>query len=143
MPIYKKVLISVLLSKFWKIEKIQDTIRQKPQIRIPIMDNLEMLAKEFCQELLKSRPKFEKTIKLADRELTKLNVVSPAALQIISKIQNVKGAAKITGAGGRKENSGIIIAYHSNLETITKLAKRQNWQTYKVKLDQEGLKQEK
>jgi mevalonate kinase len=62
--------------------------------------------------------------------LEDLGVVGKRAKLIIEKIESIGGYAKITGAGGRKEGSGMILAYHSSKEKLIDLARSNQWEFY-------------
>lgn len=112
-----------------------------------IFDELELLAKK----LVNNTKEIKQIIKGANASLVKLGVVSQSTQKLIGQIENLGGAAKITGAGGKKNGSGMVIVlgpqtksrgphgtvYHSNPEKLKGL------KLIKIKLSQEGLKPEK
>ncbi|EKD80236.1 MAG: hypothetical protein ACD_40C00169G0006 [uncultured bacterium] len=51
-----------------------------------------------------------------ERLLEKIGVVSEKAKVMIKAIEEIGGVAKICGAGGRKNGSGVILAYHPDDE---------------------------
>lgn len=48
--------------------------------------------------------------------LEKLGVVSQKTIRFIREIEKLGGSAKISGAGGKKNASGIVMVYHSDSE---------------------------
>lgn len=105
-----------------------------------IFDHQEKLAKEMVQALKTEDEKlFMKIISEAEKNLEKLGVVGKTAKSIIRKIEDLKGAAKITGAGGIKKGSGMILAYHKDLNKLIKFAKENNLKYYSVQISDKGI----
>jgi mevalonate kinase len=82
-------------------------------------------------------------IRINERLLEDLGVVSPTTRALIRKIEEIGGAAKISGAGGIKKNSGIVLVFHSQPEALLSFAKKKNLDIFKVKLGVKGVKIEK
>ena len=78
-----------------------------------------------------------------ERCLEELGVVSDSVAQLIRAIERVGGAAKVSGAGGRKGCSGIILMYHSEMEKLNHFVKKKGLETFKVKLGEEGVRDDK
>lgn len=72
--------------------------------------------------------------------LERLGVVSVSTKKIIRKIEKLGGAAKISGAGGIKKASGIIMIYHKDPEKLLKFAKKNNLNLFSVKMGEEGVR---
>lgn len=60
--------------------------------------------------------------------LSELPVVGIQAKAMITAIEQIGGAAKITGAGGSKAGSGMLLAYHQNRDQLVQLCQQYNWQ---------------
>lgn len=82
-------------------------------------------------------------IKKAEDNLEKLNIVSKNTKKIIRDIEKTGGAAKICGAGGIKDRSGIILVFHDNFNQIEKIAKKFSLRCEKINLGEEGIRWEK
>lgn len=78
-----------------------------------------------------------------ERLLEELGVVGEKAKKIITKIEKLGGAAKICGAGGVKEGSGVILCYHQEPKVILGFAKRQKLTHFPVDLGVPGVQDEK
>lgn len=78
-----------------------------------------------------------------ERLLEGLGVVSKKTGKIIRKIEKLGGAAKICGAGGIKQGSGVILCYHQNPKVILDFAKKQKLTHFPVKLGVQGVRDEK
>jgi len=77
-----------------------------------------------------------------ERCLEELGVVSDSTAQLIRAVERVGGAAKVSGAGGRKGSSGIILMYHSDMEKLNCFVKKRGLETFRVKLGEEGVRDE-
>lgn len=77
---------------------------------------------------------FVKIIQLGERNLEKLGVVGKKAITIIRKIEKLGGAAKITGAGGIKKGSGMILAYHKDPNKLIVFAQNNKLSYYPVEI---------
>jgi len=53
-----------------------------------------------------------------EQQLEILGVVDPIAQEMINKIATIGGAAKITGAGGKTNGSGMLLSYHPDPEKM-------------------------
>lgn len=73
---------------------------------------------------------FCKCIKQNQYLLEKLPVVSSSTKKLIRAIETIGGYAKISGAGGVKKGSGIVIALHNNPKKLIALAKQQQYQLF-------------
>jgi len=86
---------------------------------------------------------FQELIKENEALLEKLGVVSDSTVKLIREIEKIGGAAKISGAGGRKDKSGILLVYHKNVKKLQNFAKEKNLELLGVKLGEEGVRIEK
>jgi mevalonate kinase len=86
---------------------------------------------------------FGSLVKENEKLLEELGVVSESTKKIIRRIENTGGAAKISGAGGRKDKSGIVIVYHKDSVKLLNFAKKSNWELFSVKMGEEGVRIEK
>jgi len=85
----------------------------------------------------------EKKIKENQRLLEEIGVVGGEAKKMIREIERIGGMAKISGAGGVKEGSGILLGFHEEIERLKRLVERKKWKYYQVKLGVEGVRYEK
>lgn len=80
------------------------------------------------------------SIKNGESNLEKIGVVGKFAQKIIREIESAGGVAKICGAGGKKEGSGIILCYHADLSLIKKVAEKFEVSASPIKLGEEGIR---
>ena len=78
-----------------------------------------------------------------EKLLEELGVVSESTKQIVRIIEKAGGSEKISGAGGIKTGSGMVIVYHKDIEKITMLGKKNGFNLSSVKLGEEGVRIEK
>lgn len=114
----------------------------RPKIK-SILESQEELTKQLILALKDGNEKLLiEIIKKAESNLEKIGVVGSIAKKIIKDIEKLGGAAKISGAGGVKKGSGMILTYHKNPKKILKYAKKNNLEAFIIKLGEEGLKKE-
>jgi len=82
-------------------------------------------------------------IKKNQRWLEKIGVVGKKAKLMVKEVEEVGGMAKVCGAGGIKMGSGILLGWHQDIDKLVKLAEKNKWQYYQVKLGVKGVKYEK
>lgn len=108
-----------------------------------IFDQLELLTRDLA-----NGGDIKQIFKEANQCLIKLGVVSPSTQKLIKQIEKSGGSAKITGAGGNKSGSGMIIAYIPQPALLRKALlaghpeKLKGVEFTKIKLAQEGLREE-
>ncbi len=126
-------MVEMVNSKF----KVQNSKFQK------IFDHQEQLVKELLPVLKDGNEKeFLKIIRMGQKNLETIGVVSKKVLPIIRQIEKIGGAAKISGAGGKADASGILLCYHPNPLKLISLAKKNNLDYFKTKLGVEGVRNE-
>lgn len=109
-----------------------------------LFNETEKVTKAILGWLLKENNEdFALLLRKNERLLEKMGVVSPSARKLVRKIEAVGGSAKISGAGGIKKGSGILIVYHKNLGRIKKLAEKEKLRLYTASFGKEGVRIEK
>jgi mevalonate kinase len=117
--------------------------RNKKQVE-SIFREIESVTKGFLDLLLGATgEKFGDLIRDNEKLLEELGVVSEKTKQIIRMIEKAGGSAKISGAGGKKEGSGMLIVYHKDIEKIILLGKKNGLTLSPVKLGEGGVRIEK
>lgn len=108
-----------------------------------ILESQELLTKQMLLALKDGDEKILiDTIRKGEKNLEKISVVGKKAKKIIKDIENLGGASKVSGAGGVKDGSGILLCYHKNPKRILDYAKKNNLESYVIKLGEEGLRKE-
>lgn len=108
-----------------------------------IFNRIEEISKQFLKYLLAGSGDYRQLLKDNQRLLSELGVVSDSTQELVRKIESAGGVAKVSGAGGKKDASGILLGYHRNPGVIFKLADKMNLKIYKVRLGEEGVRVEK
>lgn len=108
-----------------------------------IFDHQEQLVKELLSALKNTDSKeLIRIIREGEKNLESIGVVSKSSSELIRKIENLGGAAKICGAGGKTGPTGIVLAYHPDKSTIKKLAKLYQLPYFSTTLGVAGVRQE-
>jgi mevalonate kinase len=116
--------------------------REKPTVE-ELFKRIEAVTRKFLKYSLGVDGSFGKLLKENERLLEKLGVVSSGTKRIVRKIEKMGGYAKVSGAGGRKRGSGILIVYHKNYGRIRKFAEKNKLDFFPVKMGEEGVRIEK
>ncbi len=82
-------------------------------------------------------------MKIGERTLERMGVVSKKIMPLIRSIENAGGAAKILGGGGRKEGVGFLLCYHHDPKKIEAFAKPFGFSIRNIQLGEEGVRLEK
>lgn len=85
---------------------------------------------------------FRSAITENQRHLESMEVVSDAAVALIRRIEQSGGAAKISGAGGLKTGSGVVIAVHDTPSVLSAIAERYHYPVFRVQLGGSGVRLE-
>lgn len=120
-------------------------LRERSKRRVDgIFREIEVVTRGFLKLLLKETgADFSRLMQDNEKLLERLGVVSESTKAIIHKIEKVGGFAKISGAGGRKNGSGMVLIHHSDVEKLVLFAKQNNLNLMPVKLGEEGIRIEK
>jgi len=124
------------------IKSVRDFLSRSPQKVEKFFREIEQVTRNFLRFFSGEELDFGSLITRNERLLEQLGVVSPKTKILIQKIEKEGGFAKISGAGGTKENSGIVLAYHRDPNVLLKLAKEEKLDMFKVKLGEKGVKSE-
>lgn len=105
-----------------------------------VMDEQTQLTLELLEVMKRAdEERFMRIIRAGETNLETIGVVSESAKQLIREIEKSGGAAKICGAGGKKNGSGIILAYHHEKDRVSSIAKARKLSYYAVQLGEAGF----
>lgn len=108
-----------------------------------IFDDQERLTRELLSALKNGNERdIMEIIKLGSHNLKSLGVVSPSVIELINEIEQAGGVAKICGAGGKTEASGVVLVYHPDKTVPQRIASEHNLKQYDAILGAEGLRRE-
>ncbi len=122
---------------------VKNLYQKKPKVVESFLENQEKLVRALLPILKQgSEKEFVNIIREGEKNLESIGVVPKSVCELIRNIEQIGGAAKISGAGGRKTGAGIVLAYHKNQTKLLKVVKSYNLTYFKAKLGVEGLRQE-
>lgn len=122
------------------VASVKQLLLKSPKRIERVLYDQETITRNFLTALKQENEKnIIDSIKQGEKNLEKIEVVSPSAKKLIRAIEKFGGAAKICGAGGRKNGSGIVLAYHSHPEKLLSLATKQSLTAFAVTLGKEGM----
>lgn len=113
----------------------------KPKISSILKDQASLTADLLIALRDEQEKQLIEIIKKGQRNLEKIGVVGKKAQKIIKDLEKLGAAAKISGAGGVKSGSGMILIYHKNHKKILKYAKDNMLEAFQIKLSKEGVKE--
>ncbi len=106
-----------------------------------LLNKMENITKQFVQAIYDhDLDKFKQAIVENEKTLEELDVVSNLAQKLIGDINRTGGIAKISGAGGIKTGSGVLLCLHDKPQKIINIARNYNFPAFQVKLGEEGVK---
>ena len=76
----------------------------------------------------------------SEKNLEKMEIVGPSAKKIIGEIRKIGGVAKVSGGGGYKKGSGMLICYHTDPSQIYALTKKLKLPFFPLLLGEEGIR---
>ena len=125
------------------VSLVRDLLQNRPLFAQEIFDKQEELVKNLKLALEKNIPRqIPGIIKAGEANLEKLGVVSTFVQKIIRDIEESGGAAKICGGGGVTKATGIILIYHTDLQSLQKVLKSHHLNPTQLTLGVEGLRKE-
>jgi len=109
-----------------------------------ILAKIEVVTRQLLEYLMGTRKiDLMAVIRENEKYLEEIGVVSEKTKTLIREIEKAGGAAKISGAGGRRGNSGIILMYHSDMNKLKDFVRKNGLDVFRVKLGEEGVRDER
>jgi len=112
------------------VEAVSDRVKSD-RVAAKVLEQIGELTTKLITQVRQN--KFEVNL-LQDNEklLELLGVVGAKAKKMIEKLEEVGAVAKITGAGGVKGGSGMLLVYSKDQEKLANLIKEKKWKSYQV-----------
>lgn len=108
-----------------------------------LLNDIEAVTKRAAESIHdEDESGFREAMVKNERLLEKMGVVSATAGKCITAIEQADGVAKISGAGGQKKGSGVIIGMHDAPVRLTAIAKSHGYPSFQVALGGQGVKME-
>lgn len=127
----------------YMVEKVSQLNIASPKKTQSLFDSQEQLTKQMVISLKEGdEDSLIECIKFGEMNLKKLGVVGEKAQSLVRMIEKLGGAAKITGGGGFKEGSGMLLVYHKDVEKLLTYAKQKNLEVLKIQIGTEGLRRD-
>ena len=127
------------------VQMVNDKLRiANYELRIKeIFNQQEELTKRLAMALKEGdEERLMEAMRLGEMNLEELGVVGENAKDIIREVEKSGGAAKISGAGGIKKGSGMILCYHPHPEQLRSLADVHKWELLPIQICEEGIRKE-
>lgn len=125
------------------VQIVGEKVKKSTSSIMRIMSDIEVTTKQIAQYIHdENEPEFLGALKENQKYLEELGIVSTVTRKLIREIESVGGVAKVTGAGGIKGGSGVIIAVHKNPNKLIQIAQAYNFPSFQVQLGGEGLRRE-
>lgn len=108
-----------------------------------LLDDIEAVTKCMAVAIHdENEQDFRMSIQENQRLLEKIGVVSGSTKTFIRAIEKAGGVAKISGAGGVKRGSGVIIAMNDNTKILKSIADKYKFPAFQVEFGGEGIRKE-
>jgi mevalonate kinase len=107
--------------------------KQKTPQGKDVISQIGKLTSQLISDIKSEAFSFE-WIKENNRYLEELGVVSAKAHSIIEEVGKIGGYAKVTGAGGQSDGSGMILTYLSDTEKLHAFLDEKKWEFFSVDL---------
>lgn len=126
------------------VEMVGKRYKKEKKKVLKIFRDVEIITKEMLGYLVgTSKPDFSNLIHENEKLLEELGVVSDNTKRIIRKIEKAGGVAKISGAGGKKTGSGMVLIYHKDVDKFKLFIKKNKLNLFSVRLGADGVRPEK
>ncbi len=123
------------------VSRVLALSHRRPQKTSAVFSRLEAVTREWLKIMLgESSAPFSEVIRDNEKLLEMLSIVSPSTQTLIRQIERLGGAAKISGAGGFKSASGLILAYHPRPAVLHRFALDHKLTVLPVKLGGPGVR---
>lgn len=121
-----------------KVAKLRTSFPQKVQL---LFNQQEELTKQMVIALRDGdEDGLIECIKSGEKNLEGLGVVGEKAQVIIRGVEKLGGAAKISGGGGSKDGSGMLLAYNKDTDRLLNYVKQKKLKLLSIQVGGEGLR---
>jgi len=112
---------------------------QQPEKYEAVFREIETVTRGFLGWMQGQSGDILELIRTNHRLLVEIGVVSESAQALVTQIEEIGGAAKITGAGGQAKGSGYLVAYHPDEEKMIQLLNELELKYHPLQLGAEGV----
>ncbi len=122
-------------------EMVEAVKSQKLKVKSNIFNAIEEETKKFLQAVHdEDENSVRKAMKENEALLEQLRVVSTSTQQFIRAVERSGGVGKISGAGGSKKGSGIVMCMHKDSQKIKALADDFSFTSFSTILGDSGVR---
>ncbi|MBI3955229.1 hypothetical protein HY338_02190, partial [Candidatus Gottesmanbacteria bacterium] len=126
------------------VEKLGILYQKQKKKMEEIFYSQETETKKMLMALKQNNLKdLQESIEKTETNLEKMEVVGPYVKNIINKIRDIGGVAKVSGGGGYRKASGMLICFHPTPSKIYALTKKLKLPSFPLVLGEEGIRIEK
>ncbi len=126
------------------VHEVGKLYHQRPKYTEKLMNQMEKLKKEYLLALKNNQTEELIRIARADvRLLYKLGAVSEKTMVMIRDLENMGAGVSVSGAGGKKANSGALIVLAQDCAKIREYCQTKKLQIFECDFQTEGVKEEK
>lgn len=120
------------------------TVRNRDEERFSLLlSDMEAVTRRMAAAIHdEDEASFRSAVTQNQRHLEAMEIVSKDAATLVRAIEKKGGVAKVSGAGGMKTGSGVVIAIHDTPSVLSKLADSYTYPAFQVHLGGEGVKLE-
>lgn len=120
---------------------VGEKMKKNPKMISQFVEDQENLTKKMADNLMLGDVKeFESGISEAQVNLEKIGVVGKNAREIIAELKRHELAAKISGGGGIKTASGVIVTGFTREKEVLSYCKKNTWKNFVLKIVKEGVR---
>jgi len=104
------------------VAKVNESFKNNPKKITRTFAGIEEITKSFAKVITGEKGfDIKELIKVNETFLEDLKVVSKSTKELVRQLEKIGAVAKVSGAGGYKAESGILIAYHKVPEKLLKI----------------------
>lgn len=126
------------------VERVKKLYNRRSKYVEKILNEQERETKKMMMGLMTSENKgkrwLREAIRLGERNLERLGVVSQKTKELIRNLEKLGAVAKISGAGGRKDKSGLVLVYSEDKQSIINYCQNLGLETIDFIIAESGLK---
>lgn len=126
------------------ISMVKEYVQKKPEHMQKVFDLNEVQVKRVTLALKAgNEPELVDALRVGERTLEDMGVVSDTVIPLIRFIEETNGAAKILGGGGKKDGVGFLLCYHKAPHELTSVLKEKGFVIQDIQLGEEGIRLER
>lgn len=125
------------------VRRVEKLKRKNEAAFTLVLSEIESVTKRMVGAIHDEDEKdFREAIAANENFLETMGVVSSTTKKLMRAIENIGGVAKISGAGGVKRGSGVVIAMHDNTKILKSIADKYKFPAFQVALGGEGIRKD-